>query len=263
MSDQTHKPLDDPHRGDDGPAAARGSFRGTQLIIPYLLFQLVNRLSSSMLEHARPLGITVARFRVLAQLVESDGMRIRDLVRECAAEQSAMSRIVDQLERDGMVSRKAGSGDNRAVTVWITPKGRETYEAAFPHALDAVKELTGDLSAAEIRQLIGLLQRMIDSAGIELLPAPCFRSAASIAEAGLEGWACRPKKPSGTAAGIRRRSRPDAVLASRIGLAYHPRAPPDCWRAGPRSRLDSRTSPRGRTLDGSAGAGTCVSERKW
>jgi DNA-binding MarR family transcriptional regulator len=189
MSDETHERLDEPHRGAEGPDAARGSFRATQLIIPYLLFQLVNRLSSSTLEHARPLGITVARFRVLAQLVDSNGIRIRDLVRECAVEQSAMSRIVDQLERDGMVSRKAGSGDNRAVTVWITPKGRATYEAAFPHALDAVKELTDDLTAAEVRQLIGLLQRMLDSAGVELLPAPCFRSAASIAEASLEGWA--------------------------------------------------------------------------
>jgi DNA-binding MarR family transcriptional regulator len=188
MSDETHERLDEPHRGAEGADAARGSFRATQLIIPYLLFQLVSRLSSSTLEHARPLGITVVRFRVLAQLVDCNGMRIRDLVRECAVEQSAMSRVVDQLERDGMVSRKAGSGDNRAVTVWITRKGRATYESAFPHALGAVKELTGDLSAAEIRQLIGLLQRMLDSAGVELLPAPCFRSAAAMLEASLESW---------------------------------------------------------------------------
>ena len=162
-----------PHRGNTKPG---GSFRRTQLIIPYLLFQMVSRLSSAMLEHARPLGITVARFRVLAQLVDTDGIRIRDLVRECAVEQSAMSRVVDQLERDGLVTRRAGSGDNRAVTVWLTAEGRKTYEAAFPHALDVVNEATGDLSDAEVRQLIGLLQRMLDSTGAKLEPAPCFRS---------------------------------------------------------------------------------------
>lgn len=188
MSEETPMPHAKPHRGKEGPEAARGSFRSTQMIIPYLLFQLDNRLRHSMLEHTRPLGITVLRYRVLAQLVDVNGVRIRDLVRECAVEQSTMSRVVDQLERDGMVTRKSGSGDNRAVTVWITAKGCTTYEAAFPHALDAVKELTDDLSPEEIRQLIGLLQRMLDSTGIELMPAPCFRSAASVMGDGLEAW---------------------------------------------------------------------------
>lgn len=177
-----------PHRGNEGLEAARGSFRSTQLIIPYLLFQLDHRLSQSMLEYTRPLGITVLRYRVLAQLVDINGVRIRDLVRECAVEQSTMSRVVDQLERDGMVTRKAGSGDNRAVTVWITADGRATYEAAFPHALGAVKALTDEFSPEEIRQLIGLLQRMLDSTGIDLMPAPCFRSAASLIGDGLEAW---------------------------------------------------------------------------
>jgi DNA-binding MarR family transcriptional regulator len=161
--------LSDTATGPSPEAAAeaapeRTSFRDTPLTIPYLLFQLSNRVSSALLEHARPLGITVPRFRVLMHLVDRDGLRICDLVRECAVEQSAMSRVVDQLEREGMVNRRPDADDNRGVTVWLTPKGRQVYESVFPHAVTAVDQVTSELRKSEVSQLIELLQRMLDGA---------------------------------------------------------------------------------------------------
>jgi DNA-binding MarR family transcriptional regulator len=46
--------------------------------------------------------------------------------------QSALSRTVGRLEKDGLVSRAMCPEDRRGVAVCLTDEGRERYEAARP-----------------------------------------------------------------------------------------------------------------------------------
>ncbi|MFC4507635.1 MULTISPECIES: MarR family winged helix-turn-helix transcriptional regulator [Streptomyces] len=76
-------------------------------------------------------GITLSEFLVLTAL-DRAGTRLRskDLAEAVALSPSAVSRLLDRLERGGLVGRRADLRDRRAAVVRITDPGRRTVHAA-------------------------------------------------------------------------------------------------------------------------------------
>jgi DNA-binding MarR family transcriptional regulator len=73
--------------------------------------------------------------------------------------------LVDALEANGLVRRHPHPTDRRAILVELTPPGVETCAAMYtPHA-EAVSELFSDLSQADQRELLRLLNML--GAGLE------------------------------------------------------------------------------------------------
>ena len=84
----------------------------------------------------RARGSSVAGLRVLAAL-EPGARRMRDLAADAGTSPSRLSRVVDELERDGLVRRTADPRDGRAALAAITPDGRD-HLAAMRGVHDAV-----------------------------------------------------------------------------------------------------------------------------
>ena len=84
------------------------------------------------LQHAH--GIGVHEFEVLEQLVGADRgqRRIQELAESVALSQSALSRLVARLEREGLVERCMCELDRRGIYASRTAAGRERYEQALP-----------------------------------------------------------------------------------------------------------------------------------
>lgn len=78
--------------------------------------------------------ISSSEFEVLEQLTASDGCSIRmaDLATHVHLSQSALSRLVGRLERDGLAERTMCADDRRSIFVTATAKGRKLYAAARP-----------------------------------------------------------------------------------------------------------------------------------
>ncbi|MFI9511433.1 MarR family winged helix-turn-helix transcriptional regulator [Nocardia sp. NPDC052566] len=79
-------------------------------------------------------GIGLSEFETLERLVDAQcgNYRMSDLSGDIYLSQSALSRAVARLERDGLVSRNMCADDRRAVFVCLTDKGREVYETVLP-----------------------------------------------------------------------------------------------------------------------------------
>jgi DNA-binding MarR family transcriptional regulator len=79
-------------------------------------------------------GLGVSEFEVLARLACECGERPRmqDLAPLVHLSQSALSRTVGRLEKDGLVTRSMCPEDRRGIAVCLTADGRERYEAARP-----------------------------------------------------------------------------------------------------------------------------------
>lgn len=79
-------------------------------------------------------GLGMSEFEILDRLAESDGCaaRMQGLGEEVHLSQSALSRAVDRLEREGLVERTSCSTDRRGVYVRITEAGRERWAQACP-----------------------------------------------------------------------------------------------------------------------------------
>jgi len=79
-------------------------------------------------------GLGISEFEVLERLACDCGERPRmqELAAAVHLSQSALSRTVGRLEKDGLVHRAMCTQDRRGVAVCLTDRGRERYEAARP-----------------------------------------------------------------------------------------------------------------------------------
>ena len=79
-------------------------------------------------ERARNMGLTLSRARLLMQLAKADGPIQSDLAGLLDIEQPTLVRLLDGLERTGMIERRAAPGDRRARRVFLTPAARAQAE---------------------------------------------------------------------------------------------------------------------------------------
>ena len=81
-------------------------------------------------------------------------LRMRDLADEVLMSHNGLTRVVAQLEADGLVRRERDVQDGRVVHASLTPQGREVLRSANRAHLARVRELFLDrLSTEQLRQL--------------------------------------------------------------------------------------------------------------
>ena len=156
---------------NDNPPPAKSETARDQLadgvalddFLPYLMNRITNRLNLNLLEDLRPLKINVPRWRVLAVLHARDGRNIGELAAYTVMDQSTLSRVIDQMERDGLVERRPGPGDSRVVCVHILEAGNRMFEAILPHAMRHMQHAVKGFSAQEKATLLCLLHKVLDN----------------------------------------------------------------------------------------------------
>ncbi|MFF3347099.1 MarR family winged helix-turn-helix transcriptional regulator [Streptomyces sp. NPDC002779] len=84
-----------------------------------------------------PHGLGASDFEVLDILAtaapeEGDHCRVQNLVGRVHLSQSALSRLIGRLEKDGLVQRSICAEDRRGVWVTLTARGREVHAEVLP-----------------------------------------------------------------------------------------------------------------------------------
>ena len=122
--------------------------------------ELTRKLDAELTrDHELPLS----SYEVLLFLNDSDGgrMRMSELADSVLLSRSGLTRLVDRLERDGLLERKRCESDARGFFAEITPKGRRKFAEARNSHLDGVRRLFLDrFSRDELRTLGGLWQKL-------------------------------------------------------------------------------------------------------
>lgn len=103
--------------------------------------------------------LTVGRFIPLMFLADST-MRLQELAEVTHTKESATSRLVERMVKDGLIVKERDGADGRAVQLRITPKGREALREAQRVFELCLKQLFGDLAPAELETLCSLLARL-------------------------------------------------------------------------------------------------------
>jgi DNA-binding MarR family transcriptional regulator len=86
-------------------------------------------------------GLSLAEYIVLVDLSEAPGnsMRMYELVVESTLTPSGVTRLIERMERQGLVKREQASEDARGMTSTLTEAGLERLREAYPHALASVR----------------------------------------------------------------------------------------------------------------------------
>ncbi|MGB8650013.1 MAG: MarR family transcriptional regulator [Mycobacteriales bacterium] len=123
--------------------------------------QITRQLEHELVsEHDLPLP----SYDVLLQLAEAPGRRLRmtELADRVLLSRSGLTRLVDRLERDGLVERAACPGDARGTHAVLTDAGLTRLRDAAPTHLRGVAEhVTSRLTDAEVAQLRDLMGKLL------------------------------------------------------------------------------------------------------
>ena len=100
---------------------------------------LVKRLDAE-LEAAH--GLALTSYEVLLHLSGAEGSRMRmcDIADSVLLSRSGLTRLVDRLERDGLVERVTCDSDARGAFAKLTEDGRRLFDAARRTHLDGVRQ---------------------------------------------------------------------------------------------------------------------------
>src|SRR5690349_1301260 len=131
--------------------------------LPYLLNRAGARIATSFGEAVRPLGATLQIWRVLAALRERDGRRMGDLSVTTSIEVSTLTRVVDNMEKKNLVSRRRDPDDARAVVLHVTPAGRRLTQRLLPIANRYEKVALQGFEASDTELLRAALRRLYDN----------------------------------------------------------------------------------------------------
>jgi DNA-binding MarR family transcriptional regulator len=110
-------------------------------------------------EHELPLS----SYEVLLFLADAPRGRLRmsELADGVLLSRSGLTRLVDRMERDGLLTRRRCEEDQRGYYAEITDKGRELFTRARTTHLEGVRERFLDrLSASEQRTLAALWEKV-------------------------------------------------------------------------------------------------------
>jgi len=118
-------------------------------------------------ELVREHGLPLSSYEVLLFLADAPGGRLRmsDLAEGVLLSRSGLTRLVDRMERDGLLRRERCEDDARGYHAQITDTGRELFGRARRTHLDGVRErFLSHLSPDELHTLARLWEKIAPGA---------------------------------------------------------------------------------------------------
>jgi DNA-binding MarR family transcriptional regulator len=118
-------------------------------------------------------GLNLSAYEALLSLARTPDSRMKrvDLANGLLLSAGGVTRLLDGLERDGLVAREECSSDRRISYAVLTEAGRNKLREASKSHTSQIRELLGGLyDDDELAQLATLLDRL---PGVDPTPASC------------------------------------------------------------------------------------------
>jgi DNA-binding MarR family transcriptional regulator len=151
---------DEEQRDSPSPAALR---------VPgaaYLLSQVGAHSSRRWHERLAPIGLDPRSVLVLRHVGAEQGRTQASLSASLAVPPSRIVGIVDELERRGLVERRANPSDRRAHALWLTARGGRVLGGVIAVSRAHEVDICAGLSEPDRRQLIELLSVIVSEQGL-------------------------------------------------------------------------------------------------
>lgn len=130
-----------------------------------LLVLVARRWRSLLDEKLRPIGQSSARMEALSAIINSPDRSAQvDIARRLRIEGPTLTRMLDALEKDGLVDRLSAPGDRRTKQLQVTAEGEAALGEIFALAdvfrgrlLEGADEATMQTVTAFLEELLGKL----------------------------------------------------------------------------------------------------------
>jgi len=131
------------------------------------LFRLNSLLFTAGDRMVAGLGLTSARWQILGAIVTAERPQpVAWLARDLGAARQNVQRIVNDLQRDGLVTFETNPHHRRAQLVVLTEKGQQSFDAAMRLQLPWVNGLSDGLSMKDLEstsRVVSTLRSRLES----------------------------------------------------------------------------------------------------
>jgi DNA-binding MarR family transcriptional regulator len=109
----------------------------------------------------RPLGLRRHEYVLLRIVHEQPGVTSAELARDVGVSRPCVTKVMDELQRRGLVTRTTALRDRRAQCLEASAVGSELAERAMALALDAEQLLLAGWTSDERQRLLDLLGKLV------------------------------------------------------------------------------------------------------
>jgi DNA-binding MarR family transcriptional regulator len=110
-------------------------------------------------------GLSYTQYNVLRILrgTGAQGLCCREVAERMVTRDPDITRLVDRLERRGLVARSRDSSDRRVITVRISAAGLKLLKALDGPMAETNRKLLSHMGRSQLRQLVELLEAVRES----------------------------------------------------------------------------------------------------
>ncbi len=108
-----------------------------------------------------PSKLTPRKFGILSRLIEDGSLSLSDLANKLFVDQTALSRTLRAMERDGLLQRVRDLRDRRVCQFSPTDKGAELHRRLYAAVRHFNDSILADFTPEEVESLRHLLDKMI------------------------------------------------------------------------------------------------------
>lgn len=132
---------------------------------PFAVARVTRRWRKLSDERLKDLGVTQARWTTMVYLQQGgEGLTQRELASLMAIENPTLVRLLDSLEQQKLIERRACPNDRRARRLHLTDAGRD-FMGTLSARADALRdEMLDGLSGDDIQGALNVFNRIMDNA---------------------------------------------------------------------------------------------------
>jgi DNA-binding MarR family transcriptional regulator len=124
------------------------------------LFTLAPRLVEVLDIGAREYGMSYARGRVVAALAVSGPVLMRALSQAVGVTPRTITGLIDALEADGWVERRAHPSDRRATIIALTPAGETTFARLNQNYGDLSRDMASGIPEPDLHIALRVIEHI-------------------------------------------------------------------------------------------------------
>ncbi|MDR3782062.1 MAG: MarR family transcriptional regulator [Candidatus Nitrosotalea sp.] len=115
------------------------------------------------LEMKKQLGLTPSQWKIILALNVSDGLTQKELADKIYVDGSTLVPILDKMEQNGLIERRADSKDRRINRIFLTSKSESTVDSIILIVLQLRKMIYRGLSEDQINSARKILDVMTNN----------------------------------------------------------------------------------------------------
>lgn len=132
----------------------------------WLVAILGNSMAGALDQRLRNLDLKITMWPTLMMLWQEDGLTQTELSSRCYLAHYTMTRVLDSLEKKGIIERKVHPNSRRTHLVYLTPLGHSLKTKGLGLADQTNDEFLSVLTSAEQNTLLKLMNKLIDRKNI-------------------------------------------------------------------------------------------------